>query len=82
MVEIIMYCSIGCKYKASTWYLNGSPMVVTLGQQYNVGEKPPLLLYCTLIYINRHCRATKHNNAEDTVYIVKMVVILYCHRTI
>ena len=37
--------------KASTWYLNGSPMVVTLGQQYNVGEKPTIILYT---YINRH----------------------------
>ena len=29
----------------------GSPMVVTLGQQYNVGEKPTVNLYT---YINRH----------------------------
>ena len=26
-------------------------MVVTLGQQYNIGEKPTVILY---IYINRH----------------------------
>ena len=32
---------IGCKYKATTWYLTGFPNgIVTLGQQYNVGEKP------------------------------------------
>ena len=31
--------------------LTGSPMQITLGQQYNVGEKPTVILY---IYINRH----------------------------
>ena len=36
---------IGCKYKTSSWYLNGFPMmVVTLGQQYNIGEKPTVIL--------------------------------------
>ena len=29
----------------------GSPMEITLGQQYNVGEKPTIILYT---YINRH----------------------------
>ena len=29
----------------------GSPMVITLGRQYNVGEKPTVILYT---YINRH----------------------------
>ena len=42
----------GCKYKTSSWYLNRLfPMQITLGQQYNVGEKPTVILY---IYINRH----------------------------
>ena len=43
----------GCKYKTSSWHLNGSPMEITLlGQQYNtVGEKPIVILY---IYINHH----------------------------
>ena len=31
----------------------GSPMEITLGQQYNVGEKPTVILYT---YINRHAR--------------------------
>ena len=31
-------------------------MVVTLGQQYNVGEKPSVMLYTT--YINRHAGTT------------------------
>ena len=52
MVVIIYYSYIlGCKYKATTWYLTGSTMVVTLGQQYNVGEKPTVILYT---YINHH----------------------------
>ena len=29
----------------------GSPMEITLDQQYNVGEKPTVMLYT---YINRH----------------------------
>ena len=42
----------GCKYKTSSWHLNGFPyMIVTLGQQYNIGEKPTVILYA---YINRH----------------------------
>ena len=45
---------MGCKYKTSSWHLNGFPddgIIVTLGQQYNVGEKPNVILYT---YINRH----------------------------
>ena len=42
----------GCKYKTSSWHLNGFLyVVVTLGQQYNVGEKHTVILYT---YINRH----------------------------
>ena len=48
---VIIYCYMGYKDKTTTWYLNGFPdgIIVTLGQQYNVGEKPTL--YCTLILI-------------------------------
>ena len=35
--------------------LTGSPMVVTLGQEYYVGEKPIVILYT--YYINRHAEA-------------------------
>ena len=43
----------GCKYKtAYAAFTDCSPIVVTLGQQYNVGEKPTVMLYTT--YINRH----------------------------
>ena len=36
-------------------------MVVTLGQQYNVGEKPIVVLYT---YINHHAGTTDKNKAE------------------
>ena len=45
---VIIYCFIECKERVSTWYSNGFP---TLGQQYNVGEKPTVILYT---YINLH----------------------------
>ena len=46
---------IGCKDKTSSWHLIGFPeiVVVILGQQYYVGEKPTVVLY-TYIIINRH----------------------------
>ena len=53
-------------------------MVVTLGQQYNVGEKPTVILY---IYINRHVgtpdkkQKQNRNNVSTTS---NMVVIMYC----
>ena len=41
-------------------------MVVRLGQQYNVGEKPTVLLY---IYINRHAGTLliKKTRTKDTM---------------
>ena len=47
----------------------GSPMVVTLlGQQYNTGEKPTVILYT---YINRHAGIqTKSKNKAETIYQV------------
>ena len=50
MVVVIIYCYMGCKDKATTLYFNGFPDGIgTLGQQYNVGEKPTVI--CTLILI-------------------------------
>ena len=46
-------------------------MVVTLGQQYNVGEKPTVVLYT---YINRH--AEPPNIPKTLQYIVKKVVLM------
>ena len=42
---------IGCKDKTSSCHRTSSPMVVTLGDQYNVGEKLTVILST---YINRH----------------------------
>ena len=63
MVLVILDYYMGYKYKATTWYLTGSPMVVTLGQQYNVGEKPNVTLYIYTPSINHHAEPpnkTKH----------------------
>ena len=54
---VIIYYYIGYKYKAT-------PMVVTLGQQYKVGEKPTVILYT---YINHHAEPsiiTKHKHCS------------------
>ena len=67
----------GCKYKTSSWHLNGFPMVVTLGQQYNIGEKPTVILYS---YINRHAgtpdkqrrqKSTLSNNKDKSNTIIE-----------
>ena len=43
-----------------------SPMVVTsLGQQYNIGEKPTVILYTN--YINRHVGTLKKIQSRNTV---------------
>ena len=53
-------------------------MVVTLGQQYNIGEKPTVILYT--YYINRQAgtpekqRKQKHCSTSSN-----MVVIIYCY---
>ena len=38
-------------------------MVITLGQQYNVGEKPTVILYT---YINRHAGTPTKVKTNDT----------------
>ena len=40
-------------------------MVVTLGQQYNVGEKPTVILYS---YINRHAVTPDKQRKDKTVH--------------
>ena len=64
---------IGCKYKTSSWHL------VTLGQQYNIGEKPTVIL-CT--YINRHEGTTpeKQRKQKHCSTSSNMVVIIYCYK--
>ena len=57
---------IGCKYKTSSWHLNGFPVVVTLGQQYNTGEKPTVMLYT---YINRHAGTPDKNKNKNILSV-------------
>ena len=49
-------------------------MVVTLGQQYNVGDKFTVILYT---YINRHAEPPNVIEQKALQYIVKRVVIIY-----
>ena len=49
-------------------------MVVTLGQQYNVGEKPTVLLYT---YNNRHAEPPSITKQKTLRYMIKRVVIIY-----
>ena len=53
-------------------------MVVTLGQQYNVGEKPTVILYTYII--NRHAgtpdKKQKQNRNNVVVQHPTMVVII------
>ena len=52
-------------------------MEVTLGQQYNIGEKPTVILYT---YINRHAgtpeKQRKRKHCSTPSY---MVVVIYCY---
>ena len=52
----------------------GFPMAVTLCQQYNVGERPTVLLYT---YINRHTRPLNTTKQKTKQYTIKNVVIIY-----
>ena len=52
-------------------------MVVTLGQQYNVGEKPIVILYT---YINRHAGTPeKQQKQKQCSTSSNMVVIIYSY---
>ena len=53
-------------------------MVVTLGQQYNIGEKPIVILYT--YYINRHAGTPeKQQKQKHCIPSSNMVVIIYCY---
>ena len=49
-------------------------MVVTLDQQYNVGEKPTVILYT---YINHHAEPPNIIKHTTPQYIVKRIVLKY-----
>ena len=60
---VMIYRCMGCKDKTSTWHLNRLPDgEVTLGQQYNVGEKSTVILYT--YYINRHAKPPNITNQK------------------
>ena len=48
-------------------------MEVTLGQQYNVGEKPTVILYT---YISRHAGPPNKTQQKTMQYISKRAVII------
>ena len=50
-------------------------MTVTLGQQYNIGEKPTVILYT---YINRHAGTPEKQRRQKSTSS-NMVVIIYCY---
>ena len=56
-------------------------MQITLGQQYNVGEKPTVILY---IYINRHAETPKTLKANQRQCSTPshMVVVIYITKAI
>ena len=54
-------------------------MVVTLGQQYNIGEKPTVTLYT---YIDRHAGTPKKQRKKNKNKIKHgtwYIVIIYCY---
>ena len=54
-------------------------MVVTMGQQYNIGEKPTVIMYT---YINRHVEPPNITSQKSLYNIFKRVVITYDNRAI
>ena len=50
-------------------------MVVTLGQQHNIGEKPTVILYT---YINRHAGTPEKQRKQNSTSS-NMVIIIYCY---
>ena len=61
---VIIYYYMGYKYKATTWYLTGFPNGVTLGQQYNVGEKPTVILYTYINHLAEPPIIAKHKHCS------------------
>ena len=69
---------IDCKYKTSSWHLNGFPDDSNIvGSKYNTGEKPTVILYT---YINRHAGTPDKNKTKQKQHSTtsNMVVIIYC----
>ena len=67
----------------------GSPMVITLGQQYNVGERPTVILYTcfwiSMVDVEASCQENPHKqyyNTKNVHYVQagsgKSWFLLYC----
>ena len=56
-------------------------MQITLGQQYNVGEKPTVILY---IYINRHVGTPENikNKRQCSTPSHMVVVVIYITKVV
>ena len=52
-------------------------MVVILGQQYNVREKPTVILYTYIYITNRHAEPPDIVKHKTLQYVVKTLVIIY-----
>ena len=61
-------------FMASKWFLQ----VRTLGQHYNVGEKPTVIMYS---YINRHAGTPEKQQKQKQCCSTSsnMVVVIYCY---
>ena len=67
----------GCKYKTSSWHLNGfSPMKIILSQQCNVGEKPTVYCTLTLITMQGHKKNSKTKQKQCCSTPSHMVVVI------
>ena len=67
---------IGCKYKTSSWHLNGFPYGSNIGSTYNIGKKPTVILY---IYINRHAATPEKQRRKIKQNKTWYIVIMYCY---
>ena len=62
---------IGCNTKPFHGIQTGSPMVVTLGQQHNTGEKHAVML----LVIGKENTVTLYNKSTETFYHVYKTVV-------
>ena len=66
---VVIYITKAINTKPLQGISTGSPLVVTLGQQYNVGEKPTAILYT---YINHHAQPPiipQHNHSSSNTWL-------------
>ena len=54
----------------------GFPNVTTSGRQYNIGEKPSVILYCTLTFISM--QGLSHQNPFN-LRVLDYIVVLVDH---